>query len=222
MHLLKVVISIIGLSLLGGCATERYVAPTIASVPRTGIKLAQPVLASVFDGRTSGADPTAATELQSALTKIYGGNLQWGNYFDSVPEGRVALRIRIVTLGASFGSRLVSSVNYSTAVSSATISATGAWGSVVGAASGTSSIFGASISGEGWWNGAAWVDVEVEDRRAPKSIRFTVPLVAERRESNMWGYSSGDKAAREAWDSVSAQLTRTVDEIIRVLRDNEG
>lgn len=221
MRLLKLAVSL-SILLLGACATERYVAPTITSAPRTGLTLRQPVLAAVFDGRTSGSDPAAATELQSALTKLYGSNLQWGNYFDSVPEGRVALRIRIVTLGSSFGSRLVSSVGYATAISSATVSATGAWGSVVGTASGTSSIFGASISGEGWWNGAAWVDVEVQDHRAPKSVHFTVPLAAEHRESNMWGYSSGDKAARQAWDSVSAQLTRTVDEVIRVLRDNEG
>lgn len=218
MHVSRFALGLLAMVLVG-CATERYVAPTITSAPRTGLVLQQPVLASVFDGRTSGADPTAAETLQSALTKIYGSNLRWGNYFDKVPEGRVAIRIRIVTLGSSFGSRLVSSVTYATAIQSATVSATGPWGIVIGDASGSSSIFGASISGEGWWNGAAWVDVEVQDHRRPKAIHFTVPLAAERRESNMWGYSSGDKAAKEAWDSVSAQLTRTVDGVLRVLRD---
>ena len=38
----------------------------------------------------------------------------------------------------------------------------------------------------------------------------------------MWGYSSGDKAARKAWENVSAQLTRAMDEVLRVLRDAEG
>ena len=208
--------------LLAACATERYVALTITSAPRTGLTLRTPVLASVFDGRTTGADPTAAASLQSELTKIYGSNLQWGNYFDRVPDGRVGLRIRIVTLGSSFGSRLISSVTYSTAVQSATVSAVGAWGSVVGTATGTSSIFGGSISGEGWWNGAAWIDIEVEDHRAQEPIRFIVPIAAERRESNIWGYSSGDKAAKQAWDGVSAQLTRTVDDVIRVLRDSQS
>jgi len=208
--------------LLSACATERHIAPTITTAPRAGLTLKEPVLASVFDGRTAGADPTAAAALQSELAKIYGESLQWANYFDSVPEGRVALRIRIVTLGSSFGSRLVSSVSYSTAVESATVSAIGPWGRVVGTATGTSSVFGGSVSGEGWWNGAAWVDVEVQDRRSSESVRFTVPLVAEHRESNMWGYSSGDKAARKAWESVSAQLTRAVDEVVRVLRDGEG
>jgi hypothetical protein len=189
---------------------------------REGLLLKRPVLASVFDGRTAGADPTAATVLQAELAKIYRGSLQWANYFDSVPDGRVALRIRIVTLGSSFGSRLVSSVSYATAVQSANLAATGPWRQVVGTATGTSSIFGGAVSGEGWWNGAAWVDVEVQDRRNTETIRFVVPLAAEHRESNMWGYASGDKAAREAWENVSAQLTRVVDDIIRVLRDSEG
>src|SRR5262245_60744345 len=125
--------------LLMGCATERYVSPTITTAPREGLSLRAPILASVFDGRTTGADPSAAAALQSELTKIYGRSLQWTNYFDTVPEGRVALRIRIVTLGSSFGSRLVSSVSYATAVQSAKISATGPWGQVVGSATGTSS-----------------------------------------------------------------------------------
>jgi hypothetical protein len=73
------------------------------------------------------------------------------------------------------------------AVDSANVSAVGPWGSLVGTATGTSSVIGGSISGEGWGIGAAWVDVEVQDRRSPKQVRFTVPIVAEDRELNMWG-----------------------------------
>jgi hypothetical protein len=75
------------------------------------------------------------------------------------------------------------------------------------------------MSGEGWWNGAAWIDLEVQDYRGEKPISFTVPIVAEHRESNMWGYSSGDKAARAAWERVAVQLSRAMDNIIRTLRD---
>lgn len=208
--------------LCGGCATERYVAPTIHTSERIGLVLKTPVLASVYDGRTTGDDQGAADYLRSELIKIYGTNLQWASYFGPVPEGRVAVRVRIVTLGSSFGSRLVSSASYATALQSAQFSATGPWGPVVGSLTGSSSVFAGSFSGEGWWNGAAWIDVEIQDNRAVKQSRFTIPLAAEHRESNMWGYSSGDKAARKAWESVSAQLTRTIDEVLRVLRDSEG
>lgn len=219
---MRLVIALGVLVMLSACATERYVTPTIATSPRPGLTLKTPILAAVFDGRTTGADKSAAKTLQADLSRIYPDSLQWNNYFDSVPQGRVALRIRIVTLGSSFGSRLVSLASYATAVQSANFAASGGWGTVVGTATGTSSLFGGSFSGEGWWNGAAWVDVEIQDHRTTKPIQFTIPLAAEDRESNVWGYLSGDKAARKAWQSVSAQLTRAIDDIIRVVRDSEG
>ena len=125
-------------------------------------------------------------------------------------------------LGSSFGSRLVSSTTYATAIQSAQFSATGPWGPVVGSATGSSSVFAGSFSGEGWWNGAAWIDVEIQDKRSATQSRFTIPLAAEHREYNMWGYSSGDKAARKAWENASAQLTRAMDDVLRVVRDAEG
>lgn len=203
-----------------GCATERYLtALTIKTSPRTNLRLKFPVLASVYDGRVSGHDQNVVGSLQSELTKVYGSNLEWTPYFDPVPIGRVAVRLRIVTLGSSFGSRLVSSSAYATAIQSTQFSVTGPWKQVIGSATRTSSIFANSFSGEGWWNGAVWIDVEIQDNGTSSPTYFTIPLAAEHRESNMWGYSSGDKAARKAWENVSAQLTRTVDEVLRVLRD---
>ncbi|MGH8121435.1 MAG: hypothetical protein ACREPT_01540 [Rudaea sp.] len=205
-----------------GCATERYATPKITSAPRTGLQLKNPVMASVYDGRTNGADLKAAASLQTELTNIYGGNFQWVSYFDPVPKGRVALRIRIVMLGSSFDSRLISSANFETAVQSARVSLTGPWGGVFGTATGSSTIFGGSFTGEGWWNGAAWIDVEIQDNRSGTPSRFTIPIASEDKESNMWGYSSGDKAASKAWETASAQLTRTIDEVLRTVRDSEG
>ena len=205
-----------------GCGTERYVAPAINTSSRIGLNLKTPVLAAVYDGRTSGDKPEAASDLQKELSRIYGSNLQWSPYFGAVPQGHVAIRIRIIMFGSTFGSRLISSVAYANAVQNAQSSITGPWGTVVGNASGTSSVFASSFSGEGWWNGAAWLDVEIQDNRNSPGSRFTIPIAAEHKESNMWGYSSGDKAARKAWTNVSAQLTRTLDEVLRVLRDSEG
>ena len=220
-HLKIAVVAIIVLVAFCGCATERHIAPTISEPPRTGLEVSPPILGSVFDGRATQDPEDAASQLQSDLSRIYESSIEWENYFSKVPQGRVAVRVRIVTLGASFGSRLVSSTAFANAVSSAQGSAIGPWCSVVGNVSAQQSVLAGSLSGEGWWNGAAWIDLEVQDCRGPKPIKFTLPIVAEHRESNMWGYSSADKAAGIAWQRVSAQLTRALDAIFRTVRDQE-
>ena len=209
------------LAVFSGCATERYISPTLSESPRTGLDLKPPVLGAVFDGRASQEPKDAASQLQEDLRRIYGPSIEWNDYFTKTPPGRVAIRVRLVTLGASFGSRLISAVAFANAISSAQGSATGSWGAVVGSVSAQQSMFAGSFSGEGWWNGAAWVDLEVQDYRGPKPISFTLPIVAEHRESNMWGYSSGDKAVRIAWQRVSVQLTRAMDTIFRAVRDQQ-
>ena len=212
---------IIVLAGISGCATERHIAPTLSDSPRSGLDLKPPVLCAVFDGRASQEPKDAAAQLQEDLKRIYGSSIEWSNYFTKTPPGRVAVRVRLVTLGATFGSRLISTVAFADAVSSAQGSAIGSWGTVVGNISAQQTLFAGSFSGEGWWNGAAWIDLEVQDCRAAKPVSFTLPIVAEHRESNMWGYSSGDKAARIAWQQVSVQLTRAMDTIFRTVRDQQ-
>jgi len=207
--------------LAGGCATERYIAPTLSGPPRTGFKLNPPILGAVFDGRANQKPKDAAAQLQADLKRIYGESIEWTSYFSKTPQGRVTVRVRIVMLGASFGSRLISSTAYANAISSAQTNASGPWGSVVGNISAQQSVLAGSFSGEGWWNGAAWIDLEVQDHRGSTPISFTLPIVAEDRESNMWGYSSGDKATRIAWERVSVQLTRAMDSILRTVRDQQ-
>ena len=209
-------------AVLVGCATERAISPSILASPRTGLAVSPPIFAAVYDGRAN-VEPknAAATPLQSDLSRIYGSSLEWADYFAKTPTGRVSIRVRIVTLGSSFGSRLVSSVAFASAVGSAQVSATGPWGPVVGSVSSEQSVLAGSFSGDGWWNGAAWLDLEVQDNRGQTPVTFTVPIVAEHRESNMWGYASGDKAAKSAWDRVGVQLTRALDAIARTVRDQQ-
>ncbi len=204
-----------------GCATERHISPTLSEAPRTGLDLKPPILGAVFDGRATQEPKKVASQLQADLSRIYGSSIEWNEYFIKTPPGRVVVRIRIVTLGASFGSRLISTVAFANAVSSAQVSATGPWGPVVGSVSAQQSILAGSLSAEGWWNGAAWIDLEVQDYRGAKPISFTVPIVAEHRESNMWGYASGDNAARTAWQRVAVQLTRAMDTVFRTVRDQQ-
>ncbi len=212
---------LITLALLNGCATERVICPIISGTPRTHLVISPAILGSVFDGRTSQIPNDAAAILQTDLSRLYGSSIEWTDYFQKTPAGRVSIRIRIVTLGSSFGSRLVSSVDFLNSVDSAKINAVGPWGPVVGSISSEQTVFGCTFSGEGWWNGAAWLDLEVQDNRGQNPITFTMPIVAEHRESNMWGYSSGDKAARVAWERVAVQLTRALDTIARIIRDHQ-
>lgn len=208
-------------SLLVGCATERTISPSILASPRTGLTVSPPIFAAVYDGRANVEPKDVAATLQAELSRIYGSSLEWADYFAKTPTGRVSVRVRIVTLGSSFGSRLVSSVAFANAVGSAQVSATGPWGPVVGSVSSEQSVLAGAFSGEGWWNGAAWLDLEVQDNRGRTPVTFTIPIVAEQRESNMWGYASGDKAAKLAWDRVGVQLTRALDAIARTVRDQQ-
>lgn len=209
-------------ALLSGCATERHIVPTISGDPRLRLNLETPVLMSVYDGRASEDRIDVTSTMRLDLTRLYNDNIEWIPYFQTTPSGRVSIRIRIVTLGAEFGSRLISSATYTNAVQSAQFSATSPWGTVVGLGSSTSSVFEGSFTGEGWWNGAAWIDIEIEDHRFSQTNKFLVPLAAEYRESNIWGYASGDKAARKAWERVSAQLTRVIDAVLHILRENQS
>lgn len=209
-------------ALLPGCATERTGLPSIAAAPRTDLRLARPVMGAVFDGRPTPSDTSVAETLQRDLTRIYGPSFAWQPYFARVPPGDVAARFRIIALGSVFGSRIISAAAVSTANTRAQGSATGPWGTVVAQATAQQTVFSGAMAAEGWWNGAAWVDVEIEDNRPGRRTRLTIPLVAEHRESNTWGYGSGDRAARVAWERVSAQLIRVVDNSLRMLRDEEG
>ncbi len=213
--------AIIVFSIFTGCATERHISPTLSETPRTGLNLKPPIFGAVFDGRTSQEPKDGAAQLQAELSRIYGSSIEWNEYFSKTPPGRVSVRIRMVTLGASFGSRLIATTAFANAVSSAQGSAIGPWGPVVGSVSAQQSVFAGSLSGEGWWNGAAWIDLEVQDYRGTKPINFTMPIVAEHREPNMWGYVSGDKAARTVWQRVAVQLTRAMDTIFRTVRDQQ-
>jgi len=208
-------------SIFTGCATERHISPTLSEPTRTGLELKPPILGAVFDGRATQDPKDAASQLQADLSRIYGSSIEWNDYFTKTPQGRVAVRVRIVMLGASFGSRLISTTAFANAVTSAQGSATGPWGPVVGSVSAQQSVFAGSFSGEGWWNGAAWIDLEVQDNRGANPVNFTVPIAAEHRESNMWGYASGDKAAHTAWQRVAVQLTRALDTIFRTVRDQQ-
>jgi hypothetical protein len=210
------------LILLVGCATERTVTPTINTQPRQGLSLKTPVQASVFDGRTDGSQDQTTIQLENELSRIYGSNFEWVPYFNETPPGRVSIKYRVVKLGANFGSRIITTIGYASAVQSYQASVPNAWNPIFINGVSNTSVQASSFTGEGWWNGGAWVDIEVTDNRSGHQSRFTIPIAAEHRESNVWGYTSGDKAAKKAWETVASQITRITDSALRMVRDAEG
>ena len=148
--------------------------------------------------------------------------MQIYQYFQNTAKGRLSIKYRIINLGSTFGSRIISSATYATAVSQYQLTVPNAWNQVFVNGTSSTSIQSASFSGSGWWNGAAWVDVEIDDNRLNKHSKFVIPLAAEHQESNLWGYSSGDKAALIAWQSVAAQVTRITDAILISVRDDNN
>lgn len=210
------------LFLVSGCATYRPITPTLSESPRQGINLKTPVLVAVFDGRaTKQNGDQIVNSLQTSLQQIYGNSIEFIDYFAKTPENRVLVRIRVMALGANFGSRIITTSYFSGSIGTAQANATNGWNSVVAIASSQQSLFGGSFTGEGWWIGTAWLEMDIQDKREGKLINFTVPVAAEHKESNLWGYSSGDKAAERAWNVVSPQMMRVLDGIFIKVRDEE-
>lgn len=213
-----VLLSIVATS---ACSTESSLSPRLSAQARVGLTVSPPLIAAVFDGRASQSSNDEASVLQAELSRVYRNSFEWSDYFAKTPKGRVSVKVRINTLGSTFGSRLVSSVDYANAIRTAQATAVGPWGTVVRNVSTQESIVASSFSAEGWWNGAVWIDLEVQDLRGAVPVTFVLPIVTESRESNTWGYASADRAAKQAWDRASTQLLRAIDEIAQTVRDQE-
>ena len=206
--------------LLSGCASERFGLSPLSANPRDCLSLDTPILASVLDDRVDATDSNTLGALQAELTRVYGANLEWIPFWDVIPPDRVAVRFQIRALGASFGSKLMSPDGFPQAQQRTMRTDLGPWSWVVRSATSTTPNFVKSAA-TGWWYGTAWIDFELQDNRASPPIYFTFPLAAEEAKWNLWGYASGDEAAALAWENVAIQLTITLDNVLRVVRDSE-
>jgi len=210
----------IGLVLLAGCSTYKNYSPNIHEPSRDGLSLKQPVIVSVFDGRGNrdgGQNP--ADKIKSGIKRAYPEAVTFSDYFSATPSGRVRINIRIQELGSQFGSRIVSGVAIANQYGRASALATDGWNTVVASAQSQQTTFGSAMAAEGWWIGAAWLEVTVEDKRANKNISFSFPIVSEHREASMWGYGSAKAATKRAWSIASAQLFSTIDSVVLKVRD---
>lgn len=204
---------------LVGCATQRSSQPRISASPRTSISIETPVLVSVLDARsTDTKSDNAASILKKDLKGVYGSSIELVDYFSEVPEGRVAVRVRLKANEANFGSRIVSGSTIEQSYSTAQAEASSAWSSVVVTASETQTTLGSSVATEGWWIGTSWIDLQVVDHRGGERNQFTIPIVAEKKRSNTLGYRTASKVTDEAWSSIEQQLVQVMDEVLMALR----
>ena len=205
-----------------GCSTSRDFVPTIQSAPRPAFGLRSPVVIALLDGRTSSAtQESPEPALRRDLDRIYGQAIRWQSYFAKPESGTVVVKVRILALGAEFGSRVLSSTTISQAISTAQAQATGPWGTVVVNASGQQSLLATTFSTQGWWVGSAWLEVSVTDNRRVPATSFSVPLAAEHAESNTWGYASATRASERAWNRVAPGLIAVLDDVLVTVRDSE-
>lgn len=210
---------VLSLLLVVGCATQRSSQPRISASPRTGISLNTPVLVSVLDARsTDSKSDDAASVLEKDLKEVYGSSIELTDNFAEVPEDRVAVRIRLKANEANFGSRIISVSSIQQSYSSAQAQASGAWSSVVVTASKNRTTLGSSVATEGWWVGTSWIDLKVIDIRDAEKSQFTIPLVAEKKRSNTFGYRTANKVTEEAWGQVQQQLLQVIDEVLLAVR----
>jgi hypothetical protein len=205
-----------------GCETYRPLAPSVQESPRTGLVLKKPVLVGLFDGRADKKDSAQLlNSLRSGIETAYGGSVQFVEYFASAPADGVFIRIRINELGSRFGSRVIPISTISTQFGVATARA-GTWGPVVARANWSETTLGSGFSAEGWWVGSAWLELGIVNRRGAPTPNLQLPLVAESRESNTFGYASASAAANKAWSTVSAQLFSVLDALLLKVRDEQS
>lgn len=159
----------------------------------------------------------AASVLEKDLKTVYGGSIELTEYFAEVPEDRVTVRIRLKSNEANFGSRIISVSSIQQSYSSAQAQASGAWSSVVVTASENRTTLGSSAT-EGWWVGTSWIDLKVIDNRDKKRSQFTIPLVAEKKRSNTFGYRTASNVTEETWGQVQQQLLQVMDEVLISVR----
>ena len=205
--------------LAAGCATHRASVPEINEPPREGLSLNQPVLFSVFDARADKSNSEQVTgAIERGIARAYGSAVEQVGHFEPVPEGRVAVRIRLMANGADFGSRLISATAISNSFATARAQSSDFWQPVVTVAAEQSSVTTA-FEAEGWWVGTSWLEIEIQDQRPDDADRITLPIVAEERESNTFGYRSAGRASSKAWGRASQQLFHLMDTLLTTLRD---
>lgn len=222
MLLSRASIALLALVAVTACATHRTLIPRIDESPREGLSLERPLRVALLDARSEKLDSAeVVSSLREGLSQTYGDALLWVPYFEETPAGDVALRVRVLASGADFGSRLVVASAFATASSTGSAAASSPWGPVLAEARSQQNVLASGFSGEGWWIGTSWLELQIEDRRFGENDTVLFSIVAEDRQANLWGYRSANQAAQHAWAKVAQGLVRVLDALLMTVRDHE-
>lgn len=222
MDTLRIQIPFLLIFVIAGCATQRTSLPEIEEPPRTGLNLETPVLFSIIDARTNKENSEEHIEtLKRGLHNTYSNSVEWFDYFERIPEDRVAIRIRLNANEANFGSRIITETGIHNSISNTQATVSGFWNPIVVMASNQQSILSSNIATEGWWIGTSWLELELVDRRGGNDESFSFPIAAEHRESNTLGYRSANNAVNRSWSLASQHLIEIFDKILIAVRDQE-
>ena len=203
-----------------GCATQRAGLPEINDAPRRGLNLVKPVIFSVLDARINKEKSRETlARIRDGLTHVYGNSLEWAEYFDEIPSGKVAVKIRLKANEAIFGLRLVPVAYVQNSLSSTLAITSNNWTNVVSVASTQQTLLGRSFVPQGWWIGTSWLEIEIFDKRVGNAEKVNFPIVAEQTEPNTWGYKSASKATNKSWGIVSQHFLQILDTVFLDLRD---
>lgn len=215
-------IGLLALVAASACVGHRTLIPSIQESPRQGLSLQRPVRIAILDARPDKHDSDeVVSSLREGLSRIYGDSLVWVPYFEPTPPDEVSLRIRVLACGADFGSRLFAARTLASASSAGSTSVATPWGFVLAEASSQPALLAGDRAGPGWWIGASWLELQLEDRRfGAEALVF--PIAAEDRQPNFWGYWSAHRAAKRAWFQVAQGLVRGIDVLLLAIRDLEN
>jgi hypothetical protein len=198
-----------------GCATTRdYTPTTYKPAVREGLKLPHPINIAVFDGRSEKKGDLGPV-LQAGISQAYRANVRIVPYFAPLEPGVVTVKLRITQLHAEFGSRVIAVPILKRNWSAAAAAATDGWNSVAVAASRYSETLDMGFIAEGWWVGTSQIELEVSDLSKERYVVFSVPLVAEKTESNLLGYRTATSVSKKAWKATEAQMMRLIDDVVQ-------
>ena len=152
--------------------------------------------------------------IKQGLKTIYGDAIIFKSYFDKTEDSTVAIKINIKEIGSQFGSRVIYYQTVHNQIIAASSAAVTSWGSAVSSVIISQPIYQDNFVAQGWWMGAAYLDISLVDNLNNNKKIIDFPFVGEDKQNNTWGYKSGSIAAQNAWNKTSAHLLDLIDSVI--------
>lgn len=201
--------------ILSSCQTYKTITPSIIGKPRQDFKLYKPIVIAIKDSRANVSNQEETIEsLKKGLKSIYGEAIEFKPYFTKTDDNSIAIKINIKEIGSQFGSRVIYYQTIHNQINIASSAAVSSWGSAVATAITTQPIYQDNFIAQGWWMGAAHLEITLIGNLNDNKKIIEFPFVGEDKQSNTWGYKSGEIAAKNAWNKTSDHLLDLIDGVI--------